>query len=199
MENVPSSASATIETIALRVSRALDQAIGWPFYDLGSGSRYFDGSGTPILNFDVPLRAPSSVTVNTGSLTRNIDFYLYPANASPYWYMVRVGAGEGESGLLGAMPRSSRAWYRDPADAMITWGTSPLGVVVTGSWGYDVTPDPIVEATIEMTVRLWKARDQGYSDVIGVRGITTQVIMRAFPPFIQDVIDTFRSERHFFA
>lgn len=192
LDNVPSSASAVIESIARKVSRAIDLTVGYPLYDLGSGSRYFDGAGGPILTFDMPLRSLSSMTVSSASVTRGVDFYLYPANGSPFWYAVRAGAGAGEYGLLGALPGETNPWWLNPRDSTMTWGTSPLGVVVTGCWGYSVVPEPIVEVAIEMTIRLWKARDQGFADVVGVGGYTVQGLTKSWTDFSREILEGYR-------
>lgn len=74
--------------------------------------------------------------------------------------------------------------------------------VVTAVYGRAAVPDDIVECCLEIAVRIWRARDAGFSDVIGVEGTRggglgsggEVAYTGALPRLVRLVLDRYRAK-----
>ncbi len=72
-----------------------------------------------------------------------------------------------------------------------------LGVpyTVAATFGYASVPADIKEACLQIAVRLWRAKDAGYSDVVGVEGSGAVGYNGALSNFTKMVLDKYRETR----
>lgn len=67
-----------------------------------------------------------------------------------------------------------------------------IAYVVTARWGLAATPADIVEAALQLTVRTYRSKDEGFSGVIGGLRQDNSIIERAMPAAVKEVLDVHR-------
>jgi len=132
LQDIDSSYSTWITTIIGYVEDYVDKYCGTNFKDQGSGTRYYDGSGSAEINID-NLQSVSSVQILDAdgnvevSLTENTDFWLYPLNDSVKNKLV---------------------------SNTYVFPNRPRSLKVTGTFGYLTTPEPIKFAAIQLAAKI---------------------------------------------
>lgn len=166
-------------TLITRVSRQIDAYCGRRFYVPASDETYLlDGSGTRRLFFELAA-APTTVRVRNSMqdpwrVVPVADVLLQPADRRAGWPSEWIEITETPSGAEARFPRGLRT------------------VEIVGRRGFTVTPDEVKQAAVEMTVRAWRARDQGFSDAIGVDELGTVQVARVMPALTRQMLDHYR-------
>lgn len=128
-------------------------------------SRIFTGDGTATLYLDQPLQELVSLT-NDGEAVATADVWLEPANAAIKTQVIL------------------KTGY---------WSATRQAVTVSGVWGWGTPPAEVVEATLELAVRIVKGRAAGYSDIVGVGPDGTAQYVKALPPLVKTALDLART------
>jgi hypothetical protein len=129
-------------------------------------TRIYTGDGSDWLFLDLPLRSFAGATTGSDTLTP-ADVWLEDANEPEKRAIVR------KSGI---------------------WSDVRQNITVSGVWGWGDPPAEVLEAVVEIGVRIVKGRAAGYSDVIGIDGVGTagdgtQGYVKALPPMIKLALD----------
>lgn len=149
----PSDFDDTLEAILERSSALVDLYCRRPgpdgFRAIGSEPRTFDGDGTQRLAVG-QIRSTTLLRVRRPGLDwEEVEDYVL-------------------------RPASSRLPQGHPHRSLELTGVAdvfPAGhdtVEVTGLWGWAAVPADVVQATLTIAVRIWRARGAGFSDVIGI-------------------------------
>lgn len=64
--------------------------------------------------------------------------------------------------------------------------------VVTARWGMAAIPLPITEACLQLIVRTYRGRDEGFSGVIGNINKDNQIIERSMPAPVKEILEGYR-------
>lgn len=171
-----------LDKICTRVSRAIDSYTGRRFYVPATDETYLrDGRGTRTLFLDLAA-APTSVRVRSGmqDAWRTVpvaDVLLQPDDRPTGWPAEWVDITE------------------EPSGAESVWSLGSRTVEVVGKVGFTTTPAEIGQYAVELAVRAWRARSQGFGDVIGVDELGTVQIARAMPALVRLGLDHYRRPR----
>lgn len=171
-----------LDKICTRVSRAIDSYTGRRFYVPAADETYLrDGTGSRVLFFDLAA-APTSVRVRNGmqDAWRTVpvaDVLLQPDDRRDGWPAEWIEITEDPSGSEPVFPKGSRT------------------VEIVGKRGFTTTPVEISQYAVELAVRAWRARSQGFGDVIGVDELGTVQIARAMPALVRMGLDHYRRPR----
>lgn len=171
-----------LDKLCTRVSRTIDSYTGRRFYVPAANETYLlDGRGTRTLFFDLAA-APTSVRVRSGmqDAWRTVpvaDVLLQPDGRRDGWPAEWVEITEDPSGSESVFPKGSRT------------------VEIVGKRGFATTPAEIGQFAVELAVRAWRARSQGFGDVIGVDELGTVAIARAMPALVRMGLDHYRRPR----
>lgn len=63
---------------------------------------------------------------------------------------------------------------------------------VTARWGMAATPEPITEACLQLVVRTYRGQDEAFSGAIGGINKDNQIIERAMPAPVKEILDGYR-------
>ena len=84
-------------------------------------------------------------------------------------------------------------WWWDDVDYLMSTGwLSGLPYTVSATFGYTTVPADIVECCLEIAVRIWRGRDAGFSDVVGVEGSGAVGYNGALPAMVKRVLDHYK-------
>lgn len=163
--------NALLSDILDRASAVIDRVVGFSFGVTAVAARTAYGDGTPYLA--VPGRhVAGSVTMVTA-----------PAGALvPSWVE--------RDGLLVVC---DAAGYAPPVGALRwgLWWEPGLPYAVTAIYGTPEVPLDITECCLEIAVRIFRARDAGFSDVVGVEGAGAIGYNGALPATVKRVLETY--------
>lgn len=169
-----------LDKIVTRVSRQIDTYCGRRFYVPAADETYLlDGDGTrKLFGFELSA-APTTVRVRDGmqGAWRAVpvtDILLQPADRRDGWPALWIEITEAPSGNEARFPKGSRT------------------VEIVGKRGFSVTPDEIKQAAVELAVRAWRARSDGFSDAIGVDDLGTVQVSRAMPALARQMLNHYR-------
>lgn len=157
------SASRAIDTYTRRASGAFSPS------PEDATERVVYGTGEAVLPLSEFVPA-SVVTVTTA-----LDGYMPEA-----WREYRRGSVRG---LHTASSAGRLTQYETWADG--------VPYAVTARWGYEAIPADINEACIMLAARWHRAKDDGFSGVIGGLTQDRTIIERAFPPAVKQLLDPF--------
>jgi len=164
-----------IETALSSASRLIDGYCNRVFYNMGTQSRYFAASDP----YFCPIDDCISVTQVATAVTSN-------GNYDTIWGNPDVGQHNGDyqteplnaayptDGIISPITGIRALWrYLFP-----TIGGNAL-VKVTGTWGWDTIPDPVIQACILQAARIYKRNDSptgvmGFGDM-GVMRVSNQL------------------------
>lgn len=130
--------------------------------------RTYTGDGRAVLVLDQPLQTFVGAD-NNGTAIAASDLWLEPINETP-----------------------ARSLRLKPTAPATTWSSDLYSVTVAGVWGWGAPSESIIEAVLEIAVRIVKGRDAGYSDVVGIEGEGTARYVKALPPLIKVALDLAR-------
>lgn len=153
------SVNALLDTILTRASRIVDEICGkqdFGFESVTATTRTFDGRGTkklfvPDLQSITTLECKLDGTQGTvwtavPSADRFLEPHTRPSGHPARW----VELADQISGSVFTYPQGK--------------GT----VRITGTWGWAAVPNEVTEATLEIAVRIFRARAAGFGDVVGM-------------------------------
>lgn len=136
-------------------------------------TRYYDsadGYGYLEIHDLVSVTTLKSDTALTGTYATTIastDYWLHP-HVAPYHSIQLTGRGT--------------------ATAFVQ-GTRTIQII--GSWGFAACPADVTQATLEEAIRMFKAKDADFSDVIGVSGEGEVVLSRAMSARTKLILDSY--------
>ncbi len=167
------SGGALMAALIPRISRFFDQATNMPLgWDSETVTEYLTGVVDRKGNLSVLVGKPVVNSVSAISVLYSPYAAALTVDLTTVWLdgpRIRVMDGK----LL---------WLRD-------WR---LRVQVTYVGGYSPLPDDIVHAAIVLTARTFKAKDAGFSDVVGSDALGTLIYSKIMPREIQALVNTRR-------
>ncbi len=174
---------ATLQSILDRVSSLLDLELasaGVVFGTPAVGTRTIYGDGTSYLQ--PPVFVAGSVTGVT-----TLAGYAVPDYIEEDGYLIVVDEEGRKRTSLYPTP-----FYVHPDYGEYRW-VKGMPYTVAATFGAGAMPaivsTALTEACLELTVRTWRAKDAGFSDVIGVEGDGTVAIDRSYPLVVKKVLD----------
>lgn len=207
------SISAALQAMITRVSRQIDTYCGRRFYtSTGDEVRYFDG---PRWNRDPYVPAPglsywygsqrfmpnidivsiTSLELANGTFNASFSTSGFTLIDSRDYSLEPMDRRDGFPGMWVEMSDAPVGTYTSASFQWFTPGKNTARV--TGKFGWNSTsstgiPDDIRECAIEMVVRMWKARDAGFADIVGVDALGTATISKAMPYSVKMTLDSYR-------
>lgn len=195
-----------------RASRLFDQYCGLPpgYFDAYDGAavasaRKFWGNGTNFLKVDPYLSTLTpTVAMPTGwntptFLEVNPFAHAQQATANGEFFLARTYLDD-ERRFDGLNPVNSSIGLTLPYD----WSLNPvigwpdgIKVTVTAKWGWDAIPADVTEAVAELTVAIWRGRDQAFARVVNLEA--SQQIAGALPERTRLIADKYRIGKAMFA
>lgn len=172
-------ADALAASVLARASAVIDGELGYSFAPAAATAVAY-GDGTDFLA--PPVFVAGSVTAVTAPAGWDVPDYVerdgllvvVRSNVAGSWYL--------RSGLTPGV----LAWPYEGG-----WRPG-VPYTVAATFGTDAAPDDIVEATLELAVRMWRGRDAGFSDVVGVEGGGAVGYNGALPALVKRILDNYR-------
>lgn len=169
-----------------RATQVIDTELGFAFDTAAAGTRVVYGDGTDYL---VPPRfVAGSVTTVT---------------APGGWSVPTYAEHAGTLIIVDSDGRQRDAYRRrlalPPASDLVTESWPSYGWVkglpytVAATFGWASVPTDIVECALEIAVRIWRARDAGFSDVVGVGGEGGVGYNGALPNLVKRVLGHYKA------
>lgn len=182
MEQVKSEVSvpgtdAKIQKVLNRATKIIDTVLGYSFTLAGEpGEQVVYGNDTDYLT--PPVYVAGSV-----ALVEAPDGYTVPD------YIEQDGMLIVErSGVLGSPYVRPGLYGGGPAHPYPGGWLAGVPYTITAEYGYEAIPDDIVEACLETAVRIWRSKDAGFSDVVGVEGGGAVGYNRAFSNLVREIL-----------
>ena len=176
--DLDSSHDAELTALITRASAVVDLLSGRRF-DSYAATKYFDG------NRDRILPVPDLVSVTTVRLR---DTSLDTST----WRTVPAG-----DVLLGPTTRDTATtparWLRlsrNITGADYRWPFGEKVIEIAGTWGWPAVPADVVQATIDLTLHLWRRRGSGDAD-IGIPDLSQPVFTRALPALAYRILERY--------
>lgn len=146
-------------------------------FESTAATKYYDGCASPLFIDDL-------ITVTTFSLDEDgdgtyestlttSDYVLRPSNNTPKTY-VEINPNGDYGGFANGIPD---------------------GVKIVGTWGYSTVPEPIHEAAIIQTCRLYKRKDSAFQDVVGTPELGTFNVYKALDPDVKQMLKQYVKDR----
>jgi hypothetical protein len=161
-----------------RATQIIDTELGFAFGTATVSMRTVYGDGTDYLI--PPVFVSGSVTAVTTITGYSVPSYIEQDGA----LVARTSAG-----VLAPL-------YSYPLlSGDVAVGAWLYGVpyTVAATFGYASVPADIVEATLEIAVRIWRARDAGFSDVVGVEGSGAVGYNGKYPAVVTAILDNYKA------
>lgn len=174
LKQVPSSQASDelLQAVLDRATAIIDGELGMHFGTAAAGTFTVYGDGTGYL-------APPAFVAGSVTLVSS------PSGVPVPDYVER-------DGLL-VVTDGSGLIQTDAHRGSPFWGwASGVPYVVSATFGYATVPADIVEACLEIAVRIWRARDAGFSDVVGVEGSGAVGYNGALPNLVKRILDNYR-------
>lgn len=180
LDQVPTNAGTTalLQNVLDRATAIIDTELGFAFGSSAVTTRTVYGDGTDFLQ--PPRFVAGSVTAVTTT-----SGYTVPDYVEQDGWLVVTRAGRlgnqygGATGLL-APARYGEGW------------AAGLPYTVAATYGYPTVPADIVECCLEIAIRIYKAKDAGFSDVVGVEGSGAVGYSGALPALVRRILDRYR-------
>jgi hypothetical protein len=179
-----SAAEAVIEKLLDRASAYIDRRLGYAFGTQGTGSRVVYGDGSDFL-----VLPPDYVAGSVTNVTTQSDFvvpsYIEQDNClvvtrnglAAYRFDVNIQTPSFNNNPNYVYDWISPGWMEG------------VPFTVAATFGYGAAPADIVECCLELTVRMWRGKDAGFSDVVGVEGRDAVGYNGAEPAFVKKTLD----------
>jgi hypothetical protein len=168
------------EDILDRATAIIDGELGYSFDTAAAGTEVVRGDGTDYLK-------PSAFTVVTGVTA--------PTGYTVPDYIVKDGH------LVVTRDGITGSWYAREGLYAYTLAYPYAGgwqpgvpYTVAGTFGYSAVPADIVEATLEIAIRIWRAKDAAFSDVVGVEGGGAVGYNGSLPAMVKRILDNHRRD-----
>lgn len=181
------------------VSRGIDRFCNRRFYTT-TGDEVVDLDGPRLRSrilrpaFDIASLtslqlAEDSVRASSGTYTTlsTGDVYLQPADRPEGWPALWLQLPETESGTYNS---SAPFMHFQPGERTVRFtGKRGWNTVDPSSSGF---PQEIRLVAIELSVKLWRMRDAGFSNVLGISDVGTAIVERAMSPWTREVLEGYR-------
>lgn len=169
-----------LEAVLDRATKIIDTELGFAFGTAAIGTRVVYGDGTDY------LLPPAFVTGSVTAIT-TLTGYTVPSYVEQEGMLV-VKTVAGVIAPIYSYPtltgfRGVGGWL------------SGVPYTVAATFGYTSVPKDIVEACLEIAVRLWRARDAGFSDVVGVSGDGEVAYTGTYPKLVGRILERYRDTR----
>ena len=162
-------------------TQIINTDLGFSFGTAAAGSQVVYGDGTDFL--EPPAFVAGSITAVTAP-----DGYTVPDYTAIDGVLIVT-----RSGLLGPLygAQSLSARFYDP------YGGWLRGVpyTVAATFGYSTVPADIVECCVQLAVRLWRARDAGFSHVVGVGAPGAVGYNGKYPALVKAILENYKADR----
>lgn len=181
MEQIASGGSidAKIQKVLNRATGIINTVLGYSFTVAGEASeQVVYGDGTDFL--EPPVFVAESV-----SLVEAPDGYTVPDYIELEGLLVVT---RGEALLRGSYYLQGGLYGSTLALPYAGGWVAGVPYTVTAEYGYSAIPDDIVECCLEVAVRIWRAKDAGFSDVVGVEGGGAVGYNGALPSLVREVL-----------
>lgn len=184
LDQLPASVAtdAKLQDILDRATAIIDTDLGFAFGTTSTTTATVYGDGTDYLQ--PPRFVAGSVTAVTAPTGYTAPSYVEQDG----WLVVTRG------GRIGT-PRAGALYTYDPIYEVSVpsagWLTG-LPYTVAATYGYASVPADIVECCLEIAVRIYKAKDAGFSDVVGVDGSGAVGYSGALPNLVKRILDRYR-------
>lgn len=222
IENLQTStglAVASLPNVINRACRMIDTYTGRRFYSsTAAETKYFDGprwhrdvySPTPGLSYwygsqrwmpPLDIATSSNITLSLAVGTADAANGTYTSIDARDFSLEPMDRRDGWPGLYLQMSDEPVGTY---STASFSWFSPGLGTIkLAAIFGWPSTsgigttsgsgvPADIVECAIELSVRLWRARDAGFSDVIGIDQMGTATVSKFMPQSVRMILDQYR-------
>lgn len=160
------------------IDHELDQAAGTFSAAAGAAIRTVYGDGTGYLL--LPAFVAGSVTLVTTISGLGVPDYIEQDG-----YLIVTDAN-------GVIPIDGE--LRDYGITGLVWREG-VPYAVSATYGYSSVPSDIKEACLQIAVRMWRAKDAGFSDVVGVEGSGAVGYNGALPNMVKRILDRYREDR----
>lgn len=176
-----------IETALSSASRMIDSYCSRVFYNMGTQSRFFAASDPYFCPIDDCISVTQVATAVTSNGNYDTIWTAPTAGQNNGDYQVEpLNAAYPTDGIISPITGIRALWrYLFP-----TIGGNAL-VKVTGTWGWDTVPDPVIQACIIQSARIYKRNDSptgvmGFGDM-GLIRVGTQL-----DPDVKVLLDGYR-------
>lgn len=179
LPNVVQSEESAIWTSLLSVaSRDIDRFCDRYFYPDTTGTKYFDGNDSQLLycpshDFysltalkvaryeNADPAGTDWITFDGNGLVPPSNFFCEPANET---YVGTTGQSAVKPFYKIVLPTSPSP---GSSNYLTTFTGGRRTVAITASWGWPTVPDEIKDITVKLVIRMWKAKDSGWTGAIG--------------------------------
>lgn len=189
---------AAINLLIPRVSRFIETKTKQVFGQEGSHSApitrdlYVDSAYIALRPYLIEL---VSVTLDDGP---------YPLSTTQYYLDTRGVTPDGRTPPYGTLVlhnylRSS--WFETGFDSPFQWQqytpnmSNVRKATISGVWGWPAIPDDIQHAATVLVARNFKARDAGFSDVVGTLQPGQPAYTRVVPTDVAEILEAYRPRR----
>jgi hypothetical protein len=170
------------EDILERATAIIDGELGYSFDTAGVGTEVVYGDGTDFL-------VPSAFVAGSVTGVTAPSGYTVPD------YTVRDGhLIVTRDGVVGSWYAREGLWAYQLAYPYRGGWEPGVPYTVAATFGHSAVPADIVEATLEVAIRIWRAKDAGFSDVVGVEGGGAVGYNGALPAMVKRILDNHRRD-----
>jgi hypothetical protein len=194
----------TLQPIISRASRIFDRACELPddhfaATTANAAARTFYGDGTNYLRLDPYHSTPApAVTAPTGFTVPTFIEKREPG--SNFFALIRT---YGDDGFLFDGIINQSIWEGPLFASDLLLGRGAVGWIqglpfsVTAKWGWASVPDDVIEATIEITLAIFRGKDTAFQRVISLD--TNAVVNAALPDRAKMIAEKYMRRRFVFA
>lgn len=168
--------NALLNDLLAIATQVIDTELGFAFGTAAVGTRVVYGDGTDYLV--PPAFVAGSVTAVTTLAGYTVPSYIVTEG------MLVVTSLAGVVGSVFNYP--SLANWRGVGGWL-----AGVPYTVSATYGYSAVPADIKECCLEIAVRLWRAKDAGFSDVVGVEGGGAVGYNGALPAMVKRILDKY--------
>jgi hypothetical protein len=172
------SQDALLEDVLDRATAIIDTVVGYSFAPAASGERVVYGNGTDYL---IPPQFVAGTVESVATITGyTVPDYIEQAGALVVTRESLTGAAYHSQSLSGAPYGLTGGWL------------AGVPYTVTADFGVAATvPLDIQECCLQLAVRIWRAKDAGFSDVVGVEGSGDVGYNGALPALVKKILTTY--------
>lgn len=162
-------------------TQVIDTELGFSFGTAAAGTRVVYGDGTDYL--EPPAFVTGSVTAVTAPTGYTVPTYTVINGVLIVTRDGLIGPYYGADSLSGRLYDPLGGWL------------AGVPYTVAATYGYSAVPADIVECCLELAVRMWRARDAGFSDVVGVDGAGAVGYNGKYPALVKAILENYKADR----
>lgn len=182
MDQIPASAATDtkIQAVLDRASTIIEGEVGITFtVPAAASTRTVYGDGTDYLVLPRFVTVSGTVTAVTSLSGVSIPTYVEQAGALVVTRDGVIGQPSGGSYLItGYSPYGG-------------WSAG-IPYTIAASYGFAAVPADIIECCLELSVRIWRAKDAGFSDVVGVEGGGAVGYSGTYPKLVKQILNRYK-------